>query len=87
MPDRVTTYMILKSYVGIAKEKGYNPLRDPPPIETIEDAIELLKNQRPKTGYRYYDSHGIEHCSVCERVLIFSEAWYCPECGAKLERN
>lgn len=60
-------------------------------IGTIDDAIELLKEQQPKTGHwieheglnddKYYD------CSICDCSLreIHRGMGFCPYCGAKMD--
>ena len=50
------------------------------------DALELLKDQQPKTGHWIRTGFGYGKCSECGGKVgnIFSMK-YCPYCGAKME--
>ena len=69
--------------------------------DLMEEALELLKEQQPKTGHWIpiksptgVEAFGIKEmdvfdvrCSVCgaEEDVMFSAFTYCPRCGAKME--
>ena len=57
-------------------------------IDALNDALELLKEQEPKTG-RWIDSAGDDKCSVCGATYgdlypDYQYTHYCPNCGAKM---
>jgi rubredoxin len=56
--------------------------------QMIEDTLELLKEQKPKTG-NWIDSAGDDKCSICGATYSdlypdYSRTHYCPNCGAKM---
>ena len=56
--------------------------------EGVADALALLKEQEPKTGY-WIESAGDDKCSVCGATYSdlypdYQHTHYCPNCGAKM---
>ena len=63
---------------------GDNPCE----IQLIENVLELLKEQEPKTGH-WIDSAGDDKCSVCRATYSvlypdYHHTHYCPNRGAKM---
>lgn len=58
-------------------------------LRTIDNAIELLKEQEVKTGY-WIDSAGNDKCSICGEEYSdlypdYGNTHFCPNCGTKMK--
>ena len=62
----------------------YHPLY----LDALNMAIEALE-QEPKTGYWITKPHiyGVAFCSECGFELRIDDTKYCPNCGAKMDKE
>ena len=87
MHDREKVIKGLEPILGCAKQEKWGAW-----IDTLEDALALLKEQEEKTGHWIYESEFADcwsnTCSECGKRFtnaIDFFAPYCWNCGAKME--
>jgi len=85
MKDRKTVMSWLE---GLTQDDWPEWHSDSEVQETAKAALELLKEQEPKTGH-WIESAGDDKCSVCGATYSdlypdYQYTHYCPNCGAKM---
>lgn len=85
MKDRKTVMSWLE---GLTQDDWPKWHSDSEVQETAKAALELIKEQEPKTGH-WIESAGDDKCSVCGATYSdlypdYQYTHYCPNCGAKM---